>query len=39
MPFGQWAREFGWPTVDLEAGHDAMTTAPAGLSGILLEDA
>jgi pimeloyl-ACP methyl ester carboxylesterase len=39
IPFGEWAREFGWRTAELESGHDAMITAPAGLAGILVEDA
>jgi pimeloyl-ACP methyl ester carboxylesterase len=39
IPFGEWARGFGWPTAELEAGHDVMTTAPAALAGILSEDA
>ncbi|WP_345611328.1 alpha/beta fold hydrolase [Pseudonocardia adelaidensis] len=39
IPFGAWARGFGWPTVELESGHDAMITAPGALAGILLEDA
>jgi pimeloyl-ACP methyl ester carboxylesterase len=39
IPFGKWAREFGWRTAELEAGHDAMTTAPAALTEILMEDA
>jgi len=38
-PFGGWGREFGGATAELEAGHDVMTTAPAALAGILLEDA
>jgi pimeloyl-ACP methyl ester carboxylesterase len=39
MPFATLAADFGWKTVELESGHDAMTTAPAALAGILLEDA
>jgi pimeloyl-ACP methyl ester carboxylesterase len=39
IPFAGWAREFGWKTVELESGHDAMVTAPAALAGLLLEDA
>lgn len=39
MPFGELARGFGWKTVELESGHDAMTGAPAQLARILLDDA
>jgi pimeloyl-ACP methyl ester carboxylesterase len=39
FPFGEWARELGCKTVELESGHDAMVTAPAALAGLLLEDA
>ena len=35
MPFGRWAREFGWPVDEIAAGHDAMVTAPAELARLL----
>jgi hypothetical protein len=37
MPFPEIAKEFGWEAAELDAGHDAMVTAPAGLAGLLLE--
>lgn len=39
IPFEEWARGFGWKTVDLESGHNAMITAPTELARILLDDA
>lgn len=39
MPFAAWAQEFGWETVTLAAGHDAMVTSPTGLADLLLEEA
>ena len=35
LPFGAWARGFGWPIVELESGHDAPVTAPGALADIL----
>ncbi|XVQ14623.1 alpha/beta fold hydrolase [Spirillospora sp. CA-255316] len=37
MPFPGIAKEFGWDAAELDAGHDAMVTAPAELAGLLLE--
>ena len=39
MPFPRLADEHGWPVTVLDAGHDAMVTAPHALAGILLQDA
>jgi pimeloyl-ACP methyl ester carboxylesterase len=36
-PFARAARNLGWTTYDLAAGHDAMLTAPAELGTLLLE--
>lgn len=35
IPFGEWAREFGWELSELESGHDAMVTAPTELATLL----
>ncbi|SHF94380.1 alpha/beta fold hydrolase [Streptoalloteichus hindustanus] len=35
IPFGQWAEEFGWPTLEIETGHNAMVTAPDALTEAL----
>lgn len=32
-----WAREQGWPMLDLAAGHDAMVSAPEELTTLLLQ--
>jgi hypothetical protein len=37
MPFGTWAREFGWPVDEIGTGHDAMLTAPDELTALLLK--
>ncbi|MDO8213156.1 alpha/beta fold hydrolase [Conexibacter sp. CPCC 206217] len=34
-PFGERAREFGWPVHELATGHEAMVTAPAQLAQVL----
>jgi pimeloyl-ACP methyl ester carboxylesterase len=39
VPFAEFAAGFGWATAGIEAGHDVMTTAPAALAKVLLEDA
>jgi pimeloyl-ACP methyl ester carboxylesterase len=36
MPFGTWAKEFGWPITEIASGHDVMTLAPDELAGNLL---
>jgi pimeloyl-ACP methyl ester carboxylesterase len=35
MPFGDHARENGWPSTELRTGHDAMITMPAELADAL----
>jgi hypothetical protein len=37
VPFREWAQEAGWPIVELDTGHDAMVTAPAKLTEVLLK--
>jgi pimeloyl-ACP methyl ester carboxylesterase len=39
IPFGEWAGEFGWNTVTIESGHDAMLIAPGDVARVLLEEA
>jgi len=39
VPFGKWAAEFGWDTVAIESGHDAMLIAPDEVARILLAEA
>jgi len=39
IPFGQWASEFGWEQAVITSGHDAMITAPAEVTRILLATA
>ncbi|GAA3698323.1 alpha/beta fold hydrolase [Nonomuraea antimicrobica] len=38
MPFPRLAEEHGWSTAVLDAGHDAMVTAPGPLADILMRD-
>lgn len=37
MPFGQWAKEYGWPATEIDSGHEVMVTAPDALTAALLE--
>ncbi|MEO3805298.1 alpha/beta hydrolase family protein [Nonomuraea sp. B1E8] len=39
MPFARLADEHGWAATVLDAGHDAMVTAPRALADVLLRDA
>ncbi|MEU5991477.1 alpha/beta fold hydrolase [Spirillospora sp. NPDC047418] len=39
MPFARIADDHGWPPTILDAGHDAMVTAPHALADVLLKDA
>ncbi|MFE3456140.1 alpha/beta fold hydrolase [Nocardiopsis aegyptia] len=39
LPFPRMAEENGWASTVLDAGHDAMVTAPLALADILLQDA
>jgi pimeloyl-ACP methyl ester carboxylesterase len=39
MPFGEWAKSLGCPSVQLESAHDAMVTAPGALARLLEEEA
>lgn len=39
VPFGPWAEEFGWDTVAIESGHDAMIIAPDEVAHALLAEA
>jgi pimeloyl-ACP methyl ester carboxylesterase len=39
LPFREFARGIGCPTVELESGHGAMIAAPDVLAGLLREDA
>jgi pimeloyl-ACP methyl ester carboxylesterase len=39
MPFPSIAKEFGWDTAVLDAGHTVMITAPSELAALLLEPA
>lgn len=39
IPYAEWAAESGWDHTVIESGHDAMITAPAALTSILLAQA
>ncbi|MBO6783278.1 MAG: hypothetical protein JJ899_08415, partial [Alphaproteobacteria bacterium] len=39
QPVEDMVRDWGWPVETLASGHDAMLTAPAELTGMLIEHA